>query len=65
MENQMPTEVDTVIDGFGKLIERLKLRQWCIEQAKGDVGMARNIFAFCCEDLLTWLREHGDAEENQ
>ena len=53
------------------LVERLKVRQWCIEQAnKGPVPSAeelvkasRMIFDFCCEDIAAWLaRYQGQAD---
>ena len=53
------------------LVDRLKVRQWCIEQAnKGPVPTAdelikasRMIFDFCCEDIAAWLaRYQGQAD---
>ena len=62
---QMQTAIQSLVD-------RLKVRQWCIEQAnKGPVPSAeelvkasRMIFDFCCEDIAAWLaryqQEGGD-----
>ena len=53
------------------LVDRLKVRQWCIEQAnKGPIPTAdelikasRMIFDFCCEDIAAWLaRYQGQAD---
>lgn len=50
---------------FETLIERLKLRQWCIERAvemgKASsspvdvIPAAKEVFDFCCEDVAAWL----------
>ena len=61
---QMQTAIQSLVD-------RLKVRQWCIEQAnKGPVPTAdelikasRMIFDFCCEDIAAWLaRYQGQAD---
>ena len=61
---QMQTAIQSLVD-------RLKVRQWCIEQAnKGPVPTAdelikasRLIFDFCCEDIAAWLARHqGQAD---
>ena len=42
---------------IAQLEQRIKLRQWCIEQAHGDVAAAKNIFAFVTEDISTVLKQ--------
>ena len=59
---QMQTAIQSLVD-------RLKVRQWCIEQAnKGPVPSAeelveasRLIFDFCCEDIATWLARYHES----
>ena len=53
---------------FQLLIDRLKLRQWCIERAlemaKAStrpvdvIPAAKEVFDFCCEDIAEWLARY-------
>lgn len=55
---QLQTAIQTMID-------RMKLRQWCIERAvemaKASsspvdvIPAAKEVFDFCCEDVAAWL----------
>lgn len=70
-EFELTGEGEQYKKAFQNLMDRLKLRQWCIEQMRGatftnDVQLidsARNIFDFCCEDIAAWLARYQKEAE--
>jgi hypothetical protein len=51
-DNERAFDREKTAAAMETLVQRIKLRQWCVEQAKGDSVVARKLFEFCCEDIF-------------